>query len=267
VKELPAQAPPRFEIRVLPDLEEAARAAALELAAAASDALSDHGVFRLALSGGSTPRALFDALASPPFSRRIDWKKARVFFVDERCVRPSSERSNYRLAKEHLLDPLRVPARNVFRMRGEEEPRRAARAYDRVLRTEFGRSVPRFDLVLLGLGADGHTASLFPRTRALDEKTKWAAANYLPLQKEWRLTLTFPVLNAARRVIFLVAGEEKRAAVATVLARKRGSRSLPASLVRPKRGSLIWILDEAAASELSKTTNKDTGAGPLALSP
>lgn len=248
MKELPAQAPPRFEIRVLPDLEEAARAAGLELAAAASDALSDRGIFRLALSGGSTPRVLFDTLVRPPLSRRIDWRKARVFFVDERCVPPSNERSNYRLAKKHLLDPLRVPERNVFRMRGEEEPRRAARDYDRVLRAEFGRGVPRFDLVLLGLGADGHTASLFPRTRALDEKRKWAAANYLPLQKEWRLTLTFPVLNAARRVIFLVAGEEKRAAVAAVVARKRGSRSLPASLVQPKRGSLIWILDEAAAA-------------------
>jgi 6-phosphogluconolactonase len=247
VKELPAQAPPRFEIRVLPDRKEAARAAALEVAAAASDALSDRGIFRIALSGGSTPRALFDALARPPFSRRIDWRKARVFFVDERCVPPSNERSNYRLAKDHLLGPLRVPERNVFRMRGEEEPRRAARDYDRVLRSEFGRGVPRFDLVLLGLGVDGHTASLFPRTLALDENTKWAAANYLPLQKEWRLTLTFPVLNAARRVIFLVAGEEKRAAVAAVLARKRGSRSLPASLVRPKRGCLIWILDGAAA--------------------
>ncbi|HEX9303718.1 MAG TPA: 6-phosphogluconolactonase [Thermoanaerobaculia bacterium] len=250
MKELPAQAPPRFEIRVLPDLEEAARAAALEVAAAASDAFSDRGIFRLALSGGSTPRVLFDALAGPPFSRRIDWRKARVFFADERCVPPSNERSNYRLAKEHLLDPLYVPARNVFRMRGEEEPRRAARDYDRILRTEFGQGQPRLDLVLLGLGADGHTASLFARTRALEEKEKWAAANYLPVQKEWRLTLTLRVLNAARHVIFLVAGEEKGTAVAAVLARKRGSRSLPASLVRPKSGSLIWILDDAAASSL-----------------
>ena len=249
MKELPAQAPPRFEIRVLPDLEEAARAAALELAAAASDALSDRGIFRLALSGGSTPRVLFDTLARPPFSRRIDWRKSRVFFVDERCVPPSNERSNYRLAKKHLLDPLRVPERNVFRMRGEEEPGRAARDYDRVLRAEFGRGVPRFDLVLLGLGADGHTASLFPRTRALDEK-KWAVANYLPLQKEWRLTLTFPVLNAARRVIFLVAGAEKASVVSALLTKKPGYRKLPASRVRPTRGSLVWIIDESAAAQL-----------------
>jgi 6-phosphogluconolactonase len=250
VKELPAQAPPRFEIRVLPDLEKAARAAALELAATASDAFSDRGIFRLALSGGSTPRVLFDTLTRPPFSRRIDWRKARVFFVDERCVPPSNERSNYRLAKEHLLDPLGVPERNVFRMRGEEEPRLAARDYDRVLRTEFGRGVPRFDLVLLGLGADGHTASLFPRTRALDEKRKWAAANYLPLQKEWRLTLTFPVLNAARRVIFLVAGAEKASVVSALLTKKPGYRKLPASRVRPTRGSLVWIIDESAAAQL-----------------
>jgi len=250
VNELPAEGPPRFEIRVLPDPPEAARAAALELADAASDAVSDRGIFRLALSGGSTPRNLYETLAKPPFSRRIDWVKARVFFVDERCVPPGHERSNYRLAKKHLLDPARISRRNVFRMRGEEDPRRAARDYERVLRSEFGPGLPRFDFVLLGLGADGHTASLFPRTRALDEKTKWATANYLPIPKEWRLTLTLPVVNAARRVIFLVAGERKRAAVAAVVARKRGSRSLPASLVRPKRGSLIWIIDQAAASGL-----------------
>lgn len=248
---LPPEGPPRFELRVLPDPSEAAQAAAREVVAAFSDSLADPGRFRVALSGGSTPRLLFDRLASAAFRPLVDWTRARVFFVDERCVPPGDERSNYRLAKERLLDPLRVPAGNVFRMRGEEEPSRAALEYEKVLRREFaGEDSARLDLVLLGLGPDGHTASLFPGTRAVAERRRWVAANDVPQLSERRLTLTLPVLNAGRRVVFLVVGEEKRRAVAAVLRSRRASRRLPASLVKPKRGSLIWILDEAAAREL-----------------
>lgn len=250
MKALPPQAPPRFEIRVLPSAAEAARAAAEELAAAGADAIANRGVFRVALSGGTTPTRLFDALATARYRRRVDWGRTRVFFVDERCVPPSHERSNYRLAKEHFLDPLRVPPANVFRMKGEDEPRRAAHAYEKVLREEFGGRTPRFDLVLLGLGADGHTASLFPGTPALAEKKRWVTANPAPSAGEWRLTLTLPVLNAGRRVVFLVAGSDKASVVATLLAKKPGYPKLPASRVSPKRGSLIWIVDEAAAAEL-----------------
>jgi len=252
VRELPREAPPRFEVRILPDAREAARAAAREVAASAADALGDRGVFRIALSGGSTPRELFRILARRPIREEIDWSRTRFFFVDERCVAPWSPRSNYRLAKERLIDPLGIPKRCVFRMRGEDEPRRAARAYEELLTREFGSAgrTPRFDFVLLGLGADGHTASLFPGTRALDEKTKPVAPNCVPGLREWRLTLTFPVLNAARRVVFLVSGEEKRRAVSTILGKKRGWRDLPASLVKPNRGSLIWILDAGAAADL-----------------
>jgi 6-phosphogluconolactonase len=250
VRELPKEGPPSFEVRVLPDGREAARAAARELVGAHADAIGDRGNFRVALSGGSTPRALYETLSRPPFREQIDWGRARIFFVDERCVPPDHERSNYRLAKKHLLDPLRVPRANVFRMRGEEEPRLAARAYEELLENEFGRAdrTPRFDFVLLGLGPDGHTASLFPGTRALDEKRRWVIANWIPKLREWRLTLTLPVLNASRRVVFLVIGVEKRASVSSVLRRKRGSKNLPASLVRPTRGSLVWIVDEAAAA-------------------
>ena len=250
MRALPPQAPPRFEVRVLPNAAEAARAAAEELAAAAADAITDRGVFRVALSGGTTPRRLFDTLSTARYRRRVDWMKTRVFFVDERCVPPSHERSNYRLAKEHLLDPLRVPPANVFRMKGEDEPRRAAAAYEKVLRREFRDRAPRFDLVLLGLGADGHTASLFPGTPALVEKTRWVAPNPAPSAGEWRLTLTLPVLNAGRRVLFHVAGADKASVVATLLLKKPGYRKLPASRVRPSRGSLVWIIDEAAAAEL-----------------
>jgi 6-phosphogluconolactonase len=247
VRELPHPAPSRFEIRVLPNADEAARAAAEEVVDAAGDALSNRGIFRIALSGGSTPRSLFRMLASRRFRGRGGWERTRIFFVDERCVPPADDRSNYRMAKEHLLGPLRIPEANVFRIRGEEEPRRAAREYERVLSREFGGRVPRFDFVLLGLGADGHTASLFPGTRAIAERARAVAANYVPPLGEWRVTLTLPVLGAGRRVVFLAVGREKRDAVAAVLRRKRGSAGLPASLVKPRRGSLVWILDEAAA--------------------
>ncbi|MDQ5872292.1 MAG: 6-phosphogluconolactonase [Acidobacteriota bacterium] len=250
MRELPQEAPPRFEVRVLPNPAEVARAAAEELVDAAQDAISNRGVFRVALSGGSTPRALFQTLASRPFRGRIDWNKSRVFFVDERCVPPAHERSNYRMAKEHLLGPLRIPEASVFRMRGEDDPRRSAREYEQVLSREFGGRTPRFDFVQLGVGADGHTASLFPGTRVLAELAKAVAAAYVAEQREWRITLTLPVLNAARRVVFVAVGPEKRAVVAAILRRKRGSASLPASLVKPKRGSLIWILDAAAAADL-----------------
>lgn len=236
---------------MLPDPSEAAQAAAREVVEASNDARNDHGTFRPAFSGGSTPRLLFDALTGPALRTLVDWTRARIFFVDERCVTPDDERSNYRLAKERLIDPLRLPRSNVFRIRGEEEPRLAALEYEEILKREFGRRTrPRFDLVLLGLGSDGHTASLFPGTRALDEKRRRVVANWIPTMGEWRVTLTLPVVNAARRAVFLVTGAEKAAIVSTVLRAKRGARRLPASLVEPRRGSLIWILDQAAARRL-----------------
>jgi 6-phosphogluconolactonase len=249
---LPPEGPPHFEIRVLPDPPGAAEAAARELVAAAADALHDHDAFRPAFSGGTTPRLLFQTLAGAAFRSLVDWTRSRIFFVDERCVPLDDERSNYRLAKENLLDPLSIPPDNVFRMRGEEEPSRAADAYEKLLRAEFRRAdePPHLDFVLLGLGPDGHTASLFPGTAALGETRRPVVANHVPRFGEWRITLTLPVLNAARRTVFLVVGEEKRDIVAAVLRPEQGSPDLPASLVRPPDGSLVWILDEAAAAGL-----------------
>jgi 6-phosphogluconolactonase len=250
VRALPRPAPARFEVRVLPNASEAARAAAEEVVHAAGDAVANRGVFRIALSGGRTPRALFQTLASRRFRGRVAWERARVFFVDERCVPPTDERSNYRMAKENLLGPLRVPPGSVFRIRGEDDPRRAAREYERVLAGEFSGLAPRFDFVLLGVGADGHTASLFPGSGAVAERTRAVVAVSVAALSERRITLTLPVLSAARRVVFLAVGKEKRSAVSAVLQRKRGSSSLPASLVKPKRGTLVWILDEGAAADL-----------------
>ncbi len=237
-------------MRVLPDLDSLAEEGAREFARAAAEALRDRGVFRVSLSGGSTPRALHKGLARSPFRSTIDWGRIRFFFGDERCVPADDQRSNFRMTRETLFAPLRIPPDHVFRMHGEGEPREAARQYARLLQKEFAQPRPRFDLILLGLGQDGHTASLFPGTMALAERRRLVAANYVPKLREWRLTLTYPVLNSARRVIFLAAGAEKRKAVSRIVKRQRGYRKLPAARVRPRRGTLLWLLDEEAGRDL-----------------
>lgn len=247
---LPAPAPSSFEIHVVPDAAALAEAGAREFARAASDAIEDRGIFRVVLSGGSTPRALYSRLTRAPWRRSVPWDRTRFFFGDERCVPPDNERSNYRMAREMLLDPLKIPARHVLRMKGEEEPPRAALACEQAIRGRFCGRPARFDLVLLGLGEDGHTASLFPGTTALAERRRLVVANFVPKFSEWRLTMTLRSLNAARRVIFLVSGSEKARAAAKIVKKRRGVETLPASAVSPGRGTLLWLLDEPAASKL-----------------
>jgi 6-phosphogluconolactonase len=250
--QLPRAAPARFEVRVLPGLDSLAEEGAREFEQAVSEALRDRVVFRVALSGGTTPRALHERLAGKPYRTRIAWDRIRFFFGDERCVPPDQERSNFRMACETLFDPLRIPSDHVFRMRGEADPPAAAAEYSRTLASEFARSRsgPRFDLVFLGLGPDGHTTSLFPGTKALHERVRLVVANYVPKFREWRLTSTYRLLNAARRVVFLVAGEEKRKPVNKILKREPGWRKLPASGIHPQRGTLLWLLDEEAGRDL-----------------
>ena len=249
---LPPEAPPVFEACVLPSTEDLAEAGAEQFREAASEAIAARGVFRVALAGGSTPRAVHARLTAAPLRRSIEWGKTLFFFGDERCVAPDSDRSNYRMAKETLFEPLRIPPERVVRIRGEEDPRRAASEYAAALRGRFADEggVTRFDLVLLGMGPDGHTASLFPRTRALGERSEPVAANWVPKFSEWRVTLTLPALNAARRVVFVVAGAEKAGPATAILKRSRGHREYPAALVRPRRGSLLWLLDEEAGGRL-----------------
>jgi len=228
-----------------------ARAGAEQFRDAAVEAIQQKGVFHVALSGGSTPRIVHARLSAASMRSRIAWDRVRFFFGDERCVPPESDRSNYRMAKETLLDPMGIPPGHVFRMRGEEEPRRAAEEYRDILAREFaGEAMPRFDLVFLGMGPDGHTASLFPGTRALRASRSPVAANWVPKFSEWRLTLTYPALNSARRIVFLVTGAEKRPAAERILKRRKGWRDLPAAGVRPSAGSLLWLLDEEAGGGL-----------------
>lgn len=250
MRELPQPAPSSFEVAVLPDAVSLARAAAGEFARSAREAVADRGVFRVVLTGGSTPRATYRLLARGANGRGLSWDRVRFFWGDERCVPPDHESSNYRMARKTLLAALAIPPRRVFRIKGEADPAAAARAYEDIVRREFRGRPARFDLVMLGLGEDGHTASLFPGTGALRESGRLVVPNYVPRLDEWRVTMTYPAINAARRVIFLVSGREKSGPVEKILKKRRGWRVLPASAVSPRRGTLLWLLDEAAASKI-----------------
>ncbi len=226
------------EFIVAPQAEELAWIAAKHIVALAAEAIERRGRFIVALSGGSTPRPTYALLAEEPFSSQIDWSRVHLGWGDERCVPPTHPDSNYRMAREALLDHVDIPAENIHRIRGELGAVRAAAAYRAELDDLLGQD-GRFDLILLGMGADGHTASLFPGTPALAERQKTVVAVHVEELDAWRVTLTLPVINSARHVTFLVSGASK----AEALARVRDGEPLPAGLVQP-RGQLIWIVDQ-----------------------
>ncbi len=214
------------------------------------------GRFRVALSGGSTPKALHSALAAPSLARQLDWTQVEFFFGDERCVPPDHPESNFGMADETLFRPLAIKQDRIFRMNGEAEDRnQAAREYEAVLHRRFGTKPPawpRFDLILLGLGEDGHTASLFPGTDVLNERTRLVVASRSPKGIAHRLTFTIPVVNQARTVVFLVNGSGKAAVAKQILeGSPSGGTRFPAQLIHPEQGRLIWFLDQPAASELA----------------
>lgn len=238
------------EIRIYADHDLLTRAAAEYVVGLYETAVAQHGHFSIVLSGGSTPRALYQLLAQQMFSQYVDWSKVYFFWGDERCVPPDDEQSNYRMARLALLDEVDVPLSNIYRMHGEREPAEAAAAYEQQLH-EFFRNRPPFNLILLGLGDDGHTASLFPNTAALDETERWVAANYVPKLEAWRLTLTATAINTAQHVAFIVTGAGKAGVVHEVLEGPRQARELPSQLIQPD--NLTWFLDEAAARLLNRT--------------
>jgi 6-phosphogluconolactonase len=203
--------------------------------AAATEAISERGEFRLALSGGNTPKPVYAALAERP----IDWGKVVITFGDERCVPPDDAESNFRMASESLLDHVAIPEENVLRLAGEQDPADAAAAYE----AELGRRSPggifRHDLILLGMGPDGHTASLFPGTVALGERERWVVENYVPQKATWRLTFTYPLIDAARHVCFLVNSQGKDEILAEVFS---GTSDYPCAAVAPGDGKVIWLL-------------------------
>jgi 6-phosphogluconolactonase len=248
------------EIVVLPDPAALSEEAGRRFVAAATRAISAAGEFHVALAGGSTPAGLYRLLAQSPHREQVDWSRTFVYFGDERCVPPDHPDSNYRMAREFLLDHVPVSPANVFRMAGELPPEEAAAIYERILWENFypNRHRPRFDLILLGMGDDGHTASLFPGMTALNEKRRLVVATDVPAYVRpavRRITFTLPLLNAAARVMFLVTGEKKAGAVRAVLFRQAQveANALPAHRVRPTEGKLMWLLDTKAAEELRST--------------
>jgi 6-phosphogluconolactonase len=242
------------QVEIHRSAEELMAAAADAFVGSARAAIDARGQFAVALSGGSTPKALFRLLAAPPRRDRIDWTRVHAFWGDERCVPPEAPESNYRMARETLLDPVGLPPPNVHRIRGEDEPEVAARSYESLLRGFFGADGPtrRLDLILLGLGDDCHTASLFPGTAAVSETAKWVVAHRVPAVPPDRITLTPPILNAAAEVAFLVAGAGKAAALHRVLDGPHRPLEAPAQAIAPVAGTLRWLVDAAAAELLDR---------------
>ena len=243
------------EIRVFADASAVARAAASEFIRLLEIAVTEHGYCTVALAGGSTPRSLYSLVADDDsLSHKLPWDKLQFFWGDERHVPPDHKDSNYRMAFESMLSKVPVLTGNIHRIGSEEsDAQKAADAYERDLRSFFelepGR-LPRFDLVLLGMGPDGHTASLFPGTTALLETERLVAATWVEKLNTHRITLTLPTLNSAANVIFLVCGAEKADVLHTVLQDEAGTAQYPAQLIQPIDGRLLWLLDEAAAGSL-----------------
>lgn len=242
-------AEPKVEVFGSP--QELFRAAAEKFCSLGASAIKAHGRFTVALSGGSTPRGLHQELATH-FAPRLDWSKVSFFWGDERHVPPDSPESNYRMAKETLLSKLPIPEENIFRIPAElPDARQAAAKYEQTLQQFFDlnpNSFPRLDFILLGMGPDGHTASLFPGTAALQEKDRLVVANWVEKLNTFRITFTYPVLDDAAYVMFLVNGDEKAEMVRRAL--KEPGANLPCQKVRPVAGELVWYLDKGAALKL-----------------
>jgi 6-phosphogluconolactonase len=243
------------QIVVRPSLEALSREAAARLQRLAAESIAAAGRFSVALSGGSTPLVLYRLLAEASFREAIDWSRVHLFWGDERFVPARDPDSNYGAAREAFVSRVPIPADNVHPILTDTaDPETAAAQYEDTLRRFFSLSegeMPRFDLILLGLGPEGHTASLFPGSAALDENKRPVVATYVPKLAAWRVTLTPPVLRCARNVMFLVAGPDKATVLRGVFEGPYDPHSLPAQLVRPEKGNLTWLVDEAAASLLS----------------
>jgi 6-phosphogluconolactonase len=250
------------EIKVLPDPASVAREAAERFVRLAREAIADHGRFSVALAGGSTPKAMYELLAAEPLRSQVDWARVLAFFGDERCVPPDHKDSNYRMAEQALLTKVPIPGDNVYRMRGETDPNGAAKEYGLTLKEMFpstnsgqggggeGGNGGGLDLVLLGMGDDGHTLSLFPGTAAVGEREHRVVANYAEKSttgKSWRITMTAPFVNRARHVIVAVTGAGKAARVKEVLEGPREPERLPIQLIQPTDGTMTWLLDTGAA--------------------
>jgi 6-phosphogluconolactonase len=244
-------------IRQFDDPNDLFQAAAEEVCRIAIMSIETTGRFSLVLSGGNTPRGLYELLAQHPYRSQVDWKKVEFFWGDERAVPPNDQASNYRMAKEAMLDKLGIAPERIHRIEGERpDLDQAAREYENKIEQVLGRvpgvgrRPPHFNLFLLGMGDDGHTASLFPNTTALFEKERWVAAQQVPKAPRERITMTPPLINAAHFILFLVAGSNKASVLADVLQGSRDAKRWPAQLIRPLTGEVTWFVDRAASASL-----------------
>lgn len=243
-----------IELCIYKDRNALSRAAAEEFINCAREAVAARNRFVVALAGGETPRTLYELLASPDMRGRVDWRRTHVFWGDERCVPPDDKDSNYRMAQTALLSKVSIPPENVHRIKAEREDE-AASDYEHELQKFFEANngeMPRFDLVLLGMGADGHTASLFPGSSAVEERRRFVVATRSTTAPMNRISLTLPILNNARSCMFLVSGKEKAGVLQTIFAAEHTQETnFPAQLVNPNDGRLLWLVDEAAGSLLN----------------
>lgn len=246
----------RYDLHIHDDPTALSEAVATHWVTAARESVEARDGFHVALAGGSTPRRLYELLASGDFRRAPQWHATHIYFGDERCVPPDHDDSNFRMAQESLLRHVEIPARQIHRIEAERDDREgAAREYARILKTRLPPNgedgPPRFDLVLLGLGTDGHIASLFPETEALEEHTRLVVPVWRKRAGDWRISLTYPIINAARRIAIMVTGTEKAGIVGEVLGHPAGEARYPVERLSP-RGRLEWFIDRAAASGLPK---------------
>lgn len=241
------------EIKIFDHTVDLFRNSAEKIVSIADEAIQNNGHFNLVLSGGSTPKGVYSVLADAAFKKKIRWEKVHVFWGDERSVVSTHPDSNYRMAKETLLDASGIPRGNIHRMAGEEDPMLAAQQYEDDIKDFFkvdDGSFPPFDLILLGLGEDGHTASLFPDSEALTVRDRFVVDNYVKKLNTHRITFTFPLINRARNVLFLVSGSAKSKIVKQVLENTGPEKLFPSQMVQPTHGSLLWFLDKDAGTEL-----------------
>lgn len=241
------------QVKIVPNSDALAHKAAQEFHRLSEAAVQERGRFSVALSGGNTPRAVYTLLASE--HQQLPWDRIHIFFGDERHVPPDHPDSNFRTASESLLSKVPIPEKNIHRIRAELEADAAAEEYERELREFFhliDHDWPRFDLIFLGIGEDGHTASLFPGSKALTEASRRVVANWVEKFQAFRITLTFPVLNHAAEVLFMVSGAGKAQILSEVL--RAGNRKYPAQNVQPQNGQLLWLVDQDAGSLLRLVT-------------
>jgi 6-phosphogluconolactonase len=232
-------------IKIFETGEGLSRNAAIDIALLLNEFIKIRGTSTIVLSGGETPKNIYQYLGSN-FAEKVDWNKIYFFWGDERCVGPDDEDSNYRLAKINLLTKIPVPEKNKFRILGELEPHEASEDYERKLKKFFfGEKLPSFDIVLLGIGNDGHTASLFPKGKALKIEDRWVTEDYIEKLKSWRVTMTLPVFNNSKNILFIASGREKSNIINKIL--YDDNSNAPAKLIRPLSGRVFFYLDKAAA--------------------